>query len=286
MRVLTGFLPPTSGSARVAGHDVVTQSDAARAAIGYLPESAATYPEMRVARVPGVPRAPRGRAAAGTCAQRVGEALDQCLLGEVAGRQDREPLEGLPAAHGAGRRARPPAAGPHPRRADDRPRPGPDHQDPRDDPRARPRPRRAALDAHPARGRGGVRPRADHRPRPHRGRGHARGAARRSSPARRSCARRARATCPSREASRALPGVSAVEIEESPGETRARDRRACRARIRARTSSAWPSSSGWVLRELAREALTLEDVFVRLTRHDEAAAARHAAGARPGEPAS
>ena len=34
MRVLTGFLPPTSGSARVAGHDVVTQSSAARAALG------------------------------------------------------------------------------------------------------------------------------------------------------------------------------------------------------------------------------------------------------------
>ena len=48
MRVLTGFLPPTAGTARVAGFDVVTQSERARASLGYLPESAALYPEMRV----------------------------------------------------------------------------------------------------------------------------------------------------------------------------------------------------------------------------------------------
>ncbi|HEX9285850.1 MAG TPA: ATP-binding cassette domain-containing protein, partial [Thermoanaerobaculia bacterium] len=41
MRVLTGFLPPTSGTARVAGYDVVTRSEQARASLGYLPESAA-----------------------------------------------------------------------------------------------------------------------------------------------------------------------------------------------------------------------------------------------------
>src|SRR5215472_17257220 len=48
MRVLTGFLPPTSGTARIAGHDVVAQSREARASLGYLPESAALYPETRV----------------------------------------------------------------------------------------------------------------------------------------------------------------------------------------------------------------------------------------------
>src|SRR5262245_10546118 len=86
MRVLTGFLPPSSGSARVAGHDVVTQSSAARAATGYLPESAATYPEMRVveylafrARLEGVPGA--------GVRQRVAEAVDRCLLAEVAHRR-------------------------------------------------------------------------------------------------------------------------------------------------------------------------------------------------------
>jgi len=48
LRILTGYLPPTSGSASIAGHDVLTQSEAARASIGYLPESTPLYPEMRV----------------------------------------------------------------------------------------------------------------------------------------------------------------------------------------------------------------------------------------------
>src|SRR5512147_3272607 len=48
MRILTGFLPPTAGTARVAGFDVVKQPLEARARLGYLPESAALYPEMRV----------------------------------------------------------------------------------------------------------------------------------------------------------------------------------------------------------------------------------------------
>jgi gliding motility-associated transport system ATP-binding protein len=48
LRVLTGYLPPTSGSASVAGHDVLKASEAARSSIGYLPESTPLYPEMRV----------------------------------------------------------------------------------------------------------------------------------------------------------------------------------------------------------------------------------------------
>ncbi len=48
LRMLTGYLPPTSGSATVAGHDILKQSDAARSSIGYLPESTPLYPEMRV----------------------------------------------------------------------------------------------------------------------------------------------------------------------------------------------------------------------------------------------
>ena len=48
IRMLTGFLPPTSGVATVAGHDVFRESEAARASIGYLPESTPLYPEMRV----------------------------------------------------------------------------------------------------------------------------------------------------------------------------------------------------------------------------------------------
>ncbi len=48
IRVLTGYMPPTSGSAKVAGHDVVTESRAVRRVVGYLPESNPLYPEMRV----------------------------------------------------------------------------------------------------------------------------------------------------------------------------------------------------------------------------------------------
>ncbi len=48
MRMLTGFLPPSSGQARVAGFDVTTQSDEVRRRIGYLPENPPLYPEMTV----------------------------------------------------------------------------------------------------------------------------------------------------------------------------------------------------------------------------------------------
>jgi ABC-2 type transport system ATP-binding protein len=48
MRVLTTFLPASSGYARVAGFDVMYQSDDVRKHLGYLPESVPLYPEMRV----------------------------------------------------------------------------------------------------------------------------------------------------------------------------------------------------------------------------------------------
>lgn len=48
MRILTGFIPATSGRARVAGFDVFRQSAAARRRIGYLPENVPLYREMRV----------------------------------------------------------------------------------------------------------------------------------------------------------------------------------------------------------------------------------------------
>jgi ABC-2 type transport system ATP-binding protein len=48
LRVLAGFLDPSSGSVTVAGHDVVDDSLAARQSVGYMPESVPLYPEMRV----------------------------------------------------------------------------------------------------------------------------------------------------------------------------------------------------------------------------------------------
>src|SRR5215218_8325740 len=48
LRILTGYLRPSAGSARVAGLDVVRDGRAARARVGYVPEDAPLYPHMRV----------------------------------------------------------------------------------------------------------------------------------------------------------------------------------------------------------------------------------------------
>jgi len=48
LRMLTGFLLPSAGSLRVAGHDVVQEPMAARRCIGYVPESVPMYRHMRV----------------------------------------------------------------------------------------------------------------------------------------------------------------------------------------------------------------------------------------------
>ncbi|MBX5489740.1 MAG: ATP-binding cassette domain-containing protein [Chloroflexi bacterium] len=49
MRMLTGYLPPTSGTAKIAGYDILTHSLEARRHIGYLPENVPLYLEMAVA---------------------------------------------------------------------------------------------------------------------------------------------------------------------------------------------------------------------------------------------
>ncbi|MEL6779954.1 MAG: ABC transporter ATP-binding protein [Cyanobacteria bacterium J06597_16] len=81
MRILTGYLPATGGTARVAGKDVHADSMAVRQSIGYLPETPPLYPEMTVegflyfvARIKGVP--------AGELAGRVTSAIERCNLPE------------------------------------------------------------------------------------------------------------------------------------------------------------------------------------------------------------
>ncbi len=78
MKILTGYLAPSEGSARVCGHDVVADSLEVRKRIGYLPESAPVYTDMRVqdyldfvARVRGLSAGERAHAVA-----RVLEACD------------------------------------------------------------------------------------------------------------------------------------------------------------------------------------------------------------------
>ena len=48
MRMITGFLPPTEGTAVICGHDITSDPIAAKAALGYLPESAPSYKAMTV----------------------------------------------------------------------------------------------------------------------------------------------------------------------------------------------------------------------------------------------
>src|SRR5438477_7066290 len=82
MRILTTYLSATRGVARVAGHDVMTESMDVRRKIGYLPESVPLYPEMRVeeylnyrAKLKGVDRKARPK--------RVEHCLDRCRIREV-----------------------------------------------------------------------------------------------------------------------------------------------------------------------------------------------------------
>jgi ABC-2 type transport system ATP-binding protein len=82
MRVLTCFLPPTSGTANVAGFDVVQNSMEVKKRIGYLPETPPVYPEMEVSeylrftgQLKGISSADIGR--------RVDEVMGKCAIGDV-----------------------------------------------------------------------------------------------------------------------------------------------------------------------------------------------------------
>jgi ABC-2 type transport system ATP-binding protein len=48
MRMVTGFMPPTAGKVSIGGHDVAESPLEAKRLVGYLPENAASYPDMTV----------------------------------------------------------------------------------------------------------------------------------------------------------------------------------------------------------------------------------------------
>ncbi len=82
MRMLTAFLPPTTGRVVVAGVDLEKDPVGLRSNVGYLPENVPLYPEMRVdeylrfrAEVEGVPRT--------EMSARTEDVVDRCLLGDV-----------------------------------------------------------------------------------------------------------------------------------------------------------------------------------------------------------
>jgi ABC-2 type transport system ATP-binding protein len=85
LRILTGFMPATSGTVRVAGFDVFNQADEVRRRLGYMPENNPLYRDMRVqeylrfrARLKGLTR-PRAR-------ERVDSVIAQFGLADVARR--------------------------------------------------------------------------------------------------------------------------------------------------------------------------------------------------------
>lgn len=85
MRMLTGFIPPSSGRASVAGYDIFSQPIQARASIGYLPESVPLYTDMRVdeylrfrAGLQGIPGSRKKQA--------ITAALEKCWLTDVRSR--------------------------------------------------------------------------------------------------------------------------------------------------------------------------------------------------------
>ncbi|MCA1583087.1 MAG: ABC transporter ATP-binding protein [Acidobacteria bacterium] len=280
MRVLTGFLPPTSGTARVAGFDIVRQSREARASLGYLPESAALYPEMRVreylvfrARLEGVSGPEVHR--------RVGDAIDRCLLAEVADRK----IDNL--SKGYRQRAALAGALVHqpPVLILDEPTVGLDPTQIiriRETIRSLGRERAVLLSTH-------ILPEVDAVCDRvliiDRGRIVAEGT---PEELRRRLAGTptVRAvfvgTVAAREDLEKIAGVLEVEETAVEGETRVKVHGAPDSKL-GEEIFRLAVARGWVLRELARDPVTLEDVFVRLTHHDDAAAAAAEEAPEPAE---
>ena len=69
MRILTCYLPPTEGTARVAGYDVFAQPMEVKKRVGYLPETPPLYPDMERRRVPRLLRPDQGRPGEGAAAR-------------------------------------------------------------------------------------------------------------------------------------------------------------------------------------------------------------------------
>jgi len=82
MRILSSFMPPTSGRATVAGFDVFEQSLQSRAHLGYMPENVPLYNDMRVTEYldyrAALKAVPHRR-----IAERVGDVKELCGLKEV-----------------------------------------------------------------------------------------------------------------------------------------------------------------------------------------------------------
>ncbi len=82
MRMITGFIPPTSGEIRVGPHDMLRDPVPAKSLIGYLPENAPSYPDMTVGGFLGFAAEMRGFS--GDAKRRaVARAAEMCFLESV-----------------------------------------------------------------------------------------------------------------------------------------------------------------------------------------------------------
>ena len=81
MRIITGFLPPTSGTVLVAGYDLVDKSREARAHLGYLPETVPLYTEMTVEGYLAFMGSIRGMTPK-RIKTRIGDVIGVCRLGD------------------------------------------------------------------------------------------------------------------------------------------------------------------------------------------------------------
>jgi len=90
MKMITGFLAPTSGTAIVCGHDVTTESIAAKKRIGYLPEGAPAYPDMTPADFLDFIAHIRGFSG-DEAKRRIGRVVEMIRIGEVL----HQPIETL-----------------------------------------------------------------------------------------------------------------------------------------------------------------------------------------------
>ena len=82
LRMLTGYLPPTSGTATIAGFDIFRKSIEARRKIGYMPENVPLYEDMRVREYLKFRAQLKGLGNSDT-RRRVGEVIDICGLDSV-----------------------------------------------------------------------------------------------------------------------------------------------------------------------------------------------------------
>jgi ABC-2 type transport system ATP-binding protein len=82
LKVLAGYLAPSAGRVRVAGHDVLRDPLAVRRALGYLPEHCPLYDEMLVEAFLGFAAQVRGLRGV-EAARAIGRVVERCGLGEV-----------------------------------------------------------------------------------------------------------------------------------------------------------------------------------------------------------